>query len=100
MVGQGVLRECLEAPDVEQVLCIRRSSSGPTTSRAGGATAAPSGPTTSRPAGATATSSGPTTSERGPASSKRREVVLPDVSDLSSIEGQLAACDACFFCLG
>jgi uncharacterized protein YbjT (DUF2867 family) len=28
MVGQGVLRECLASPDVEQVLCIGRSSVG------------------------------------------------------------------------
>lgn len=75
MVGQGVLRECLLASDVEMVLSIRRSSSGFSGSR-------------------------PITAAGGPASSKLRDVVLPDVSDLSSIEGELARCDACFFCLG
>jgi uncharacterized protein YbjT (DUF2867 family) len=31
---------------------------------------------------------------------KLREIVLPDLRDLSSAEAELAACDACFFCLG
>ena len=31
---------------------------------------------------------------------KLREHVLPDVADLSSIEGELAGIDACLFCLG
>jgi uncharacterized protein YbjT (DUF2867 family) len=31
---------------------------------------------------------------------KLRDVVLPDVADLSSIEGELGGLDACFFCLG
>lgn len=30
---------------------------------------------------------------------KMREVILPDLSDLSSIDG-LAKCDTCFFCIG
>lgn len=31
---------------------------------------------------------------------KLREVVLKDLADLSSLEGELATYDACFFCLG
>ena len=31
---------------------------------------------------------------------KLREIVLPDVSDLSSVEGEMAGMDACMFCLG
>jgi len=31
---------------------------------------------------------------------KLGEIVLPDLSDLSSIEGELTGFDACFFCLG
>ena len=32
--------------------------------------------------------------------SKVRDLVVPDVSDLRSVEGELAGYDACFFCLG
>jgi uncharacterized protein YbjT (DUF2867 family) len=31
---------------------------------------------------------------------KLRELVVPDVGDLSAVEGELAGFDACFFCLG
>ena len=31
---------------------------------------------------------------------KVRDLVLPDVTDLTSVEGELAGYDACFFCLG
>jgi uncharacterized protein YbjT (DUF2867 family) len=31
---------------------------------------------------------------------KLRDLVLPDVGDLSAVEGELAGFDACFFCLG
>jgi len=31
---------------------------------------------------------------------KLREIVLPDPSDLSAVEGELTDVDACFFCLG
>jgi uncharacterized protein YbjT (DUF2867 family) len=63
MIGQGVLRECLRAPDVEEVLAVGRSATG----------------------------------TRDP---KLREIVRADPSDLSGLEGDLAGCDACFFCLG
>ncbi len=63
MVGQGVLRECLLDPDVEEVLSIGRSSTGK-------------------------------------AHSKLREIVPPDLLDLSAIEPALSGFDACFFCLG
>ncbi len=63
MVGQGALRECLLAPDVEQVLAIGRVATGQS-------------------------------------HEKLREIVRPDVADLSGLEGELAGYDACFFCLG
>ena len=63
MVGQGVLRECLLAPDVERVLAIGRSATGQK-------------------------------------HEKLREVVRPDPAELAGLEADLAACDACFFCLG
>ncbi|GIE77640.1 epimerase [Actinoplanes philippinensis] len=63
MVGQGVLRECLLAPDVTGVLVVTRSPTG-----------------VEHP--------------------KLREIVLPDLADLSPIAGELAGYDACFYCLG
>ncbi|HKT60736.1 MAG TPA: hypothetical protein VJQ46_11855 [Gemmatimonadales bacterium] len=36
----------------------------------------------------------------GPDAAKLRELIVPDVADLSGIETQLAGFDACFFCLG
>lgn len=63
MVGQGVLRECLLAPDVEGVTTVGRTSTW-----------------TSHP--------------------KLRDVVRPNVFDLSGLEAQSAGVDACFFCLG
>ncbi|WP_242342690.1 NAD-dependent epimerase/dehydratase family protein [Anaeromyxobacter terrae] len=39
-------------------------------------------------------------SPTGQRDEKLREVVRADPSDLSGLEGELAACDACFFCLG
>ncbi|WP_242333805.1 MULTISPECIES: NAD-dependent epimerase/dehydratase family protein [Anaeromyxobacter] len=39
-------------------------------------------------------------SPTGRRDAKLREVVRADPSDLSGLEGELAACDACFFCLG
>src|SRR3954451_17133181 len=63
MVGQGVLRECLLAPDVEQVLAPIRTPTGVT-------------------------------------HPKLREVRIDDFTDLTPIRDDLAACDACFYCLG
>jgi uncharacterized protein YbjT (DUF2867 family) len=63
MIGQGVLRECLLDPGVEQVITVGR---GPT----------------------------------GQQHARLRDIVLPDVTDLSTIEPQLAGIEACFFCLG
>jgi uncharacterized protein YbjT (DUF2867 family) len=63
MVGQGVLRECLLAPDVEAVLVLGR-----------------------RPLGQT--------------DAKLQDRVVPDLTQLASIEGELSGYDACFFCLG
>jgi uncharacterized protein YbjT (DUF2867 family) len=37
---------------------------------------------------------------RGTTRDKLVERVVPDMTDLSAIEGDLAGCDACFFCLG
>ena len=63
MVGQGVLRESLLAPDVEQVLAVVRTPTGIT-------------------------------------HPKLREAHLADFTDLTPIKNDLAACDACFYCLG
>lgn len=63
MVGEGVLHECLEHPDVEQVLVIGRRPCG-----------------VSHP--------------------KLKEMVVPDLFDLSSVEAQLSGYNACFYCLG
>ena len=63
MVGQGVLRECLQDPDVDEVATIGRTATG--TKHA-----------------------------------KLREIVHSDLSNYTGLEPQLAAFDACFFCLG
>lgn len=63
MVGQGVLRECLKARDVEFIQTVGRT--------------------------------------RTPQRARNlREVILPDLFDLSEIESELSRFDACFFCLG
>jgi uncharacterized protein YbjT (DUF2867 family) len=63
MVGQGVLRECLLAPDVEEVLVPTRTPTRVT-------------------------------------HPKLHEVRIDDFTDLTPIRDDLAACDACFYCLG
>jgi uncharacterized protein YbjT (DUF2867 family) len=79
MIGQGVLRECLLDPGVEQVLSIgRRAVSTPALS--------PFESIGRRPCG---------TSD-----AKLREIVHTELTDLSAIESELAGYDACFFCLG
>jgi uncharacterized protein YbjT (DUF2867 family) len=39
-------------------------------------------------------------SRTGRTEPKLRELIMPDVADLSAVEGELAGFDACFFCLG
>ena len=73
MVGQGVLRECLLDPEVDRVLAVGRSAIGRMV--VGEATIGQEPP-------------------------KLRELIVPDVADLSGIEAELAGFDACFFCLG
>jgi len=63
MVGEGVLYECLQHNDVEEILVIGRRSCGYT-------------------------------------HPKLKEIVHPDMYNLSSIEDQLDDYNACFFCLG
>ena len=63
MVGEGVLYECLQNSDVEEILVIGRRSCGYI-------------------------------------HPKLKEIVYPDLYNLSSIEDQLEDYDACFFCLG
>jgi uncharacterized protein YbjT (DUF2867 family) len=63
MVGQGVLRECLLDPEVENVLAIGRGAV-------------------------------PQQHE------KLHELVLKDITDVTSVEDKLSGYDACFFCLG
>ncbi|MFC2101913.1 epimerase [Bacteroidota bacterium] len=63
MVGEGVLHECLQNPQVEAVLVIGRKPCG-----------------VSDP--------------------KLKEIVIPDLANLSTVEGQLPGYSACFFCAG
>jgi len=63
MVGEGVLLECLQNPEVEQVLVLSRKPTG--------------------------------RQHR-----KMREVLVPNLQDLSAVEGQLTGYNACFFCAG
>lgn len=63
MVGEGVLHECLQHDEVEQVLVVGR-----------------------KPCGIT--------------HPKLKEIILPDLYNLSVIEDQLTGYHACFFCLG
>ncbi|MEI9810516.1 MAG: NAD-dependent epimerase/dehydratase family protein [Bacteroidota bacterium] len=63
MVGEGVLHECLQHNDVEQVLVVGRRSCSIT-------------------------------------HPKLKEIVYPDLYDLSAIEEQLKGYNACLFCLG
>ena len=63
MVGQGVLRECLHAGDVQQVITLGRTATGQS-------------------------------------HAKLRDVVHPNLSDLSAIATEVSRVDACFFCLG
>ncbi|MFD2717634.1 NAD-dependent epimerase/dehydratase family protein [Hymenobacter monticola] len=63
MVGEGVLLECLQNPNVEHVLVLTRKPTGRT-------------------------------------HAKMREVVTPDLANLSAVESQLTGYNACFFCAG
>lgn len=63
MVGEGVLHECLQHPEVERVLVLGRKSCG-----------------ISHP--------------------KLKEIVHPDLYDLSTVEVHLGGYNACYFCLG
>ena len=71
MVGQGVLRESLLAPDVPKVLSIGRS---PLANELRWPGTAPAG--------------------------KLTELVEPNLLNLQAHESELTGYDACFFCLG
>lgn len=73
MVGQGVLRECLLDPGVEEVLTVGRSP----------LVAAQSWPGLGAAAQA-----------------KLHQLFPKDLCDLSGVEQELTGFDACFFCLG
>src|ERR1035437_574525 len=77
MVGQGVLRECLRAPDVELVTTIGRSATGVPADGSWSAGWA-----------------------NGVHDSKPREIVHADMGSLRAVEAELAGFDACFFSLG
>ena len=74
MVGQGVLRECLLDPEVEQVVTVGRTSS---------AAHLPS-----------------LLPVPGSGRAKLREILHNDLENLAPIESRLAGFDACFFTLG
>ncbi|MBW4890764.1 NAD-dependent epimerase/dehydratase family protein [Mucilaginibacter sp. HMF5004] len=63
MVGEGVLLECLEHPQVKSILVINRRPNGRT-------------------------------------HAKLKEIIHPDLFDLSPIESELSGYNACFFCAG
>jgi uncharacterized protein YbjT (DUF2867 family) len=63
MIGRGVLRECLQATDVERITAVVRKPTGHK-------------------------------------KQKLREIVQPDVADLTSLRDELPNVDVCFFCLG
>ena len=71
MVGQGVLRECLRDPEVELVSTVGRTPAGEQHAKLLRGLGSPG--------------------------SKLREIVHPDLADLSAIEGELTGFDACFF---
>lgn len=63
MVGEGVLHECIQHPEIETVLVIGRKPYGIKNDRV-------------------------------------KEILVSDLSDLSSAENELRGYDACFFCAG
>ena len=63
MIGRGVLRECLQATDVDRITAVVRKPTGHK-------------------------------------KQKLREIVQPDVADLTPLRDELPKIDACFFCLG
>jgi uncharacterized protein YbjT (DUF2867 family) len=63
MIGDGVLLECLENPNVKEVVAIGRR-------------------------------------ECGRKDSKLKEIIHPDMYDISPVADKLIGYDACFFCLG
>jgi uncharacterized protein YbjT (DUF2867 family) len=74
MVGQGVLRECLLDPEVEQVLTVGRTSSAAQLSSL--------------------------LPGQGSERAKLKEILHNDLENLSPIESRLTGFDACFFTLG
>jgi uncharacterized protein YbjT (DUF2867 family) len=77
MVGQGVLRECLLASDVESVLAVGRTATGVPTDGSWSAGWA-----------------------NGALDTRLREIVHSDLTNYAAIEDYLTGFDACFFCLG
>jgi len=74
MVGQGVLRECLRDPGVELVVSVGRTPAGELNAKL--------------------------LRELGAKPSRLKEIVHPDLADLSAILADLGQFDACFFTLG
>ena len=101
MVGQGVLREALAAPDVTDVLTVGRRPTAPDP-RAGARPAAPS----ARPAAPSAQPAptgaqpAPTGAQPAPRGATLREVTPADLFDFASYVDEMRGYDACFFCLG
>ena len=74
MVGQGVFLECIRNSDVELVVTVGRTPAGEPVAELLRLLGLPD--------------------------SKLREIVHPNLADLSAIETELAGFDACFFTLG
>lgn len=74
MVGMGVLLECLRDPGVQEVVTVGRTAAGEQFSGR--------------------------LSQFGLPGTKSREIIHPDLANLSAIESKLTGFDACFFPLG
>jgi len=80
MVGQGVLRECLNDPGIERVVAISRTPIAQHASVGAAFGRPPSSGGSWRP--------------------KLEQLIHPDLCDLSPIESKLSGFDACFFSIG
>ncbi|MBZ0119297.1 MAG: epimerase [Sandaracinaceae bacterium] len=95
MIGQGVLQECIESPDVEAILIVGRSPSG--AQRAPGASERGAAAKAAGRAGGAEHRAELGAGEHSP---KVKELIHQDFFDYTAIEAELDGYDACFFCLG
>jgi uncharacterized protein YbjT (DUF2867 family) len=105
MIGQGVLRECLLADDVESVLAVGRTPTGQQHPKQNGRQRTQRSEVRGQ-AAETGKRNGRQRTQRSEVrgqaaeTGKLREILHRDFLDFTAIEDQLAGYDACFFCLG